>query len=76
MFVITVFVLGKPFLLGLMLSNAGAYPTEAPFRSTSLWKAPSLASKQTKLDKLARDKQPSLLPYFIEYDAHISIVRT
>jgi hypothetical protein len=63
----------QPFLLGLMFaSNAGAYPSEAPFRSTSLWKAPSLASKQTKLDKLARDKQPSLLPYLMSI-MHIQV---
>ncbi len=43
---IFVFVPGKTFQPSLMFTGkAGAYPSEAPFRCTTLWYAPGLTYK-------------------------------
>jgi hypothetical protein len=57
------FVLGKSFQPGLMFAGkARAFPSEAPFRCSTLWYAPGLMYKHyTRLVRLARDKHSSLL---------------
>ncbi len=54
----TVFVPGKPLQPSLVFAGkAGAYPSEAPFRYSTLGQATGLTYKhQTRLKRLARDK--------------------
>jgi hypothetical protein len=57
----------EPFQLSLMcVSKAGAYPSEATFRCSSLGYAPGLTNRHyPKLEKLARDRHFGLLLTFI-----------
>ncbi len=49
--------------------KAGAYPSESPFRCTTLGQVLGLAHKyETKLERLARDKKSSLLRKFVIYN--------
>ncbi len=61
---------GKPFQPSLIFAgNAGAYLSEAPFRSSTLGYDPALNSKHyTRLEKLVTDKHSSLLGKFVNYD--------
>jgi hypothetical protein len=63
------FVPGKLFQPSLMfVGKTGAYPSEAPFRCSTLGYAPGLIHKlQTRLEKLARNKCSSLLRKFVNY---------
>ncbi len=48
--------------------TAGAYPSEAPFRCSTLGQAPGLTHKhQTRLERLAKDKHSSLLRKSVNY---------
>jgi hypothetical protein len=64
-----VFVPGNPFQYGLMfVGKAGANPSEAPFRCSTLGWAPGLTHKHyTKLLRLARDKNSSFIRTFVNY---------
>jgi hypothetical protein len=57
------FVLGKPFQLSLIFAcKAKAYPSEAPFRCSTLGLAPGLTRKNlTRLERLTEDKHSGLL---------------
>jgi len=45
----------------MFAGKAGAYPSEAPFRFSTLGEAPGLAQRQeTRLERLARDKHSQL----------------
>ncbi len=47
----------------------GAYPGEAPFRCSTLGYAPGLTHKhQSRQERLARDKQSSLIRKSVDYD--------
>ncbi len=48
--------------------TAGAYPSEAPFRCSTLGQAPGLTDKHyTRLERLAKDKHSSLLRKSVNY---------
>ncbi len=59
----------KPFQSSRMLvSKTGAYPSEAPFRCSTIEQAPGLTCKrQTLLERFARHKQTSIKQKFIIY---------
>jgi hypothetical protein len=64
-----VFVLGKPFHPSLMFEGkAGAYLSEVPFRYYTRGWAPDVTCKHlARLERLAMDKEPSLLPKCVNY---------
>jgi hypothetical protein len=63
------FVPGKPFQPSVMfVSKTGSYPSEVPFKCSTLGLAPGLTHKHyTRLEKLARDKHSSLLRKSVNY---------
>ncbi len=63
------FAPGKSFQPCLIFgSKARAYPSEAPFRCSTLGYAPGLTHKhKTRLGRLARDKHSSLLRKSVNY---------
>jgi hypothetical protein len=61
-----VFVPGKPFQASKLFAiKAGAYLTEAHFRQ-----APDLTLKYTRLERLVKNKNSSLLRVFYKHGAH------
>ncbi len=60
---------GKPFQSSLMFaSKAEAYLSEASFRCSTQGKATGLSCKhQTRLERPARDKYPSLVQTIVDY---------
>jgi hypothetical protein len=60
-------VLGKPFQPNLMFAGkARAYPSEAPFRCSTLGQALGLTHKYSnRLERPARDKHSSLFQTFV-----------
>jgi hypothetical protein len=56
----------KPFKPSLMLAGkAGAYPSEAPLRHSTIGKAPGLDHKHyTRMERLVRHKRSRLLEYW------------
>ncbi len=58
-------------LVQCLCVRPGAYPSEAPFRYSTLGQASGLAHKhQTRLERLARDKHSSLLRKSVNYDCN------
>ncbi len=52
----------------MFAGKAGAYPSEAPFRCSTLGQVPGLTRKhQTRLERLARDKHSSLIRKSVNY---------
>jgi hypothetical protein len=52
-----------------MFASKAAYPSKAPFRCSTLGKAPDLAHKLlARPERLARDKYVSLLQAIVNYD--------
>ncbi len=52
----------------LVCDKAGAYPSEAPFKCSTLGQAPGLAHEHsTRLERLAKDKHSSLLRKSVNY---------
>ncbi len=64
------FFLSKPFQLNVMFaSKASAYMSKAPFRCSTLGKAPDLAHKLLAgPERLVRDKYVRLLQAFVNYE--------
>ncbi len=57
----------------ILAGKAGAYPSEAPFKCSTLGQFPGLTHKhQTRLEKLTRDKHSSLLRKYINYSRNKS----
>ncbi len=58
----------KPFQLNLMFADkVGAYPSEAPFRCSTLGQAPGTHKHQTRLEGPARNKHSNILRTFVNY---------
>jgi hypothetical protein len=50
----------------MFASKAGAYPSESPFRYSTLRWVPVLTLKhETRLERLAKEKHPKLLGIFV-----------